>query len=121
MFIVSLLILIQLYPCISSIAEENKCIQYYLSNTLVLLIAGIMILFFIITLVKNNNWVKKLGYYFAEFLILIFTIYGVILIQSVLERPNPFLELFILSILALIFIILTILLDFRGLFVSQGE
>ena len=103
--IVGVFFIIQFYPCLNSNGEES-CLLYgpfYL-------FAVILVLAFIF-LFSFENW-KKLVYYFVEFLIVVFGIYSLVIIQKALEL-GFLTELFRVLNLLIVFVVLTILFDLR--------
>ena len=106
----SIFLIYTAYPCLNT-GGFSECFVFSIGNFFYL-IALLLILLFLKTFLRDN-WIKVV-YYLSEFLLVIFGIYGVIIIQKAIQSTLSW--KFTLFNLILIFIIAAVLLDFRELF-----
>lgn len=114
LLILSLFLIIFAYPCLSSNLPKEfnfPCI-FFETTWFSYILASCVVVLFLITFIADN-W-KKLPYYLSEFLLIIFGIYGITIIQKAIQ--NQVSLKFTIFNLVLIFIIAAILLDFKELF-----
>lgn len=98
--------------------DSNLNLLLALLNNSFLIFTAIIFLFFIIIFLKDNGF--KLSYYLSEFFIVLFGIYGIIMIKDIFSSTTPF-TLFKISTIILVFIILAILFDLKEISKSLYE
>lgn len=114
LIVFSLFLISFAYPCLNSTLPKgfNFPCFFFESTWVFYVIAAIIVLMFILIFIADN-W-KKIPYYLSEFFLIIFGIYGVVILQKAFQNQISF--KFTLFNVILIFIISAILLDFREIF-----
>ena len=107
--VLTMLLLVPHYKCLESKGNSSCLVSY--SASFFYILATILILIFIISF---KSELEKLLYLIIEFLIIIFGIYGVLYIKSVIELGFLF-ESFRLVAFLLIFVLIASLLYIREL------
>jgi hypothetical protein len=111
----SMLLLFFAYPLLK---DQNLSPLVKILSGSFLMFTGIIFLIFLFEFIKDNGF--KLVYYLSEFFIILFGIYGIIMIKEIFSSTTPF-TLFRISSMILIFMIAAILFDLREIFKSFYE